>query len=241
LPIRPDPVLNPGPENLLRDYSGFADIGFGKTNQILRRHLSGREILLRRHSEGISHAIEESKHGGHVNRLGNLLFLPAGIAKFLHIFRGSAISGLGDLLHIIEQHPLGRGKSRLLELAFDDGLYALIGGSLNTQEVSMAVQSIRAPVQVRDVAGNHFLMPPRKVPLGKMHGVGELQDLAEKIRPRTETLDDAGDLGPTRARAPRVVRRRHVAGGLSIFNDRDLGLRSARERRGIGLFPRLRF
>jgi hypothetical protein len=233
--------LNPGDENLLRDYAGFAEIGFGKTNQSLRRHLSGREILLRRHSEGISHAIEESKHGGNVNRFGDLLFLPAGVAKFLHVFRRCAICRLGDLLHIIEQPPFGGGQSRLIELAFDDGLYTLIIGSLNTQEVSVAVQSIRAPVQVRNVTGNHLLVSPRKMPLRKMHGVGELQDLAEKIRPRTETLDDAGDLGPTRARAPRVVRRRHVAGGLSIFNDRDLGLRSARERRGIGLFPRLRF
>jgi hypothetical protein len=83
----------------------------------------------------------------------------------LHIFCRRAISGLADLPHIIEQHPLRGGKPRFVEFAFDDGLYALISGSLSTQEVSMAVQSIRAPVQVRNVAGNHFLVPPCKVSL----------------------------------------------------------------------------
>jgi hypothetical protein len=134
----------------LRDDRGF----------LLRRHFPRRKVILRRHSKRVRNAIEESEHGGDVNRLGNLIFFPSGVAKFLHVFWRRAIRRLGDLLHIIEQHPLGGSESRFIEFAFDDGLYALIGGSLNPQEVSVAVQSIRALVQIRDVTGNHFLMPP---------------------------------------------------------------------------------
>ena len=72
----------------------------------------------------------------------------------------------------------------------------MIIGSLNTQEVSEAVQSIRAPVQIRDVTGNHFLVPSRKMAFGKMYGVGEVDDLPQEIRPGAKTLDDPRDFLP---------------------------------------------
>ncbi len=75
-------------------------------------------------------------------------------------------------------------------------MYALIGGSLNPQEVSMTVQSIRAPIQIGNVAGDHLFVPPRKMSFGKMNGVGEFNHLSQKIWADAETLDDAGDLGP---------------------------------------------
>jgi hypothetical protein len=59
---------------------------------------------------------------------------------------------------------LCRRKARFVQLALKDCPYTLIGGSLNPQEVSMAVQSIWAPVQIRHVAGDHFLVAPREVP-----------------------------------------------------------------------------
>ena len=51
-----------------------------------------------------------------------------------------------DQLHVIQQAALRHGKTGFVQIALKDCSYALIGGSLNTQEVSMAVQSIRAAV-----------------------------------------------------------------------------------------------
>ena len=111
------------------------------------RQPSCGEIVLRRHSERIGDAVEESKHRGDINRFGNLLFAPAGVSQFLNIFAGRTISSLGDQFHVIKQRPLGRRETRLIELALENCIDALIGGSLNTQEVSVAVQSIRTVVQ----------------------------------------------------------------------------------------------
>ena len=172
--------------------SSWNRVGRGK--RCSRCQFPGREIVLRNHPEGIRDAVEESEQSGNIHRLGDLLFLPTGIAKFLHVRRGGTGSDLGNQLNIFEQRTLRRRKASFIELAFDDCLYALIGGSLNPQEVSMAVQSIRAPVQIGNVTGDHFLVPPRKVSFGEMHGVRELKHLAQEIGPRAETLDNAGDL-----------------------------------------------
>jgi hypothetical protein len=137
----------------------------------LRREFPRREIVLRRHPEGIGDAVEKSEQRGHVHRFSDLLFLPARITKLLNIIWRCPVSGLGDQLYIVQQGALRRRKARFLDPALDDCLYALIRGSLNPQEVSVAVQSIRAAVQVRNVTGDHFLVAPREVPLGKMHGV----------------------------------------------------------------------
>lgn len=58
----------------------------------------------------------------------------------------------------------------------------------------MAVQSIWTPIQVRNVAGDHLLVPPPKMAFGEVDGIGELHYLLQEIRPCAETLDDARDL-----------------------------------------------
>jgi hypothetical protein len=73
--------------------------------------------------------------------------------------------------HIFEQRALGGRKARLVKLAFDDCFYTLIGCSLNPQEVGVAVQSIRAPVQIRDIAGDHLFVAARKMPFREMDRV----------------------------------------------------------------------
>ena len=62
-------------------------------------------------------------------------------------------------------------ETSLVQFAFDDCLHASIIGSLNPQEVGVAVQSIRTPVQVRYVTGDHFFVTSRQVPFGKMESI----------------------------------------------------------------------
>ena len=97
----------------------------------------------------------------------------------------------------------------------------------------MAVQSIRAPVQVGDITRDHLLVPSRKMSLGKMDGVGELDHLAEEIRPRPKTLNDAGNLLPARPGSPEVIGSCSFACGFGIFRDSDL---RARLWRGTSCF-----
>jgi hypothetical protein len=85
----------------------------------------------------------------------------------------------------------------------------------------MAVQSIRTPIEERDVAGNHLLVPTRQVPFGEMDGVGKLNHLPEKIWSRAKAFD-AGHLLSSRARAPKIVCRGDFAGGFGIFGDLNL-------------------
>ena len=63
---------------------------------------------------------------------------------------------------------LRRGQASFVQLAFENRRYALISRSLNTQEVGVAVQSIRAPVQKGNVTGNHFLVAALEMSGGKM-------------------------------------------------------------------------
>jgi hypothetical protein len=65
----------------------------------------------------------------------------------LHVFSRGTISSLGDQFHIVEQGPFRGGKIRLVEFALQDRIYALVSGSLNTQEVSVTVQSIGTAIQ----------------------------------------------------------------------------------------------
>ena len=58
----------------------------------------------------------------------------------------------------------------------------------------MTVQSIWAPIEEGDVAGNHLLVAARQVPFRKMDGVGKFNDLAKEIGPRTKAFDDSWDL-----------------------------------------------
>jgi len=89
----------------------------------------------------------------------------------------------------------------------------------------MAVQSIRAPVQKGDMAGDHFFGATVKMPLGKMNRVGEIDDLAQEIRAGAEAFNDAGNLLPSGTGAPVIVGCCRVTGRLGIFGDFDLRLR----------------
>ncbi len=188
-----------------------------------RRQPSCSEIVLRWNSERVGHAVEEGKHRSDVDRFGNLVFTPTGVAQLLYVFGCRTISGLGDQFHVVEQHPLRRSETRLLELALNNRVDALISSSLNTQEVSVAVQSIRTTVQVRDVAGDHLLVAAREMAFREMDGVGEIDDLAEEVGARSEALDDAWDLFAAGLIAPGLIGGSGVAGGGFIGPDADLG------------------
>ena len=110
----------------------------------------------------------------------------------------------------------------------------------------MAVQSIRAAIQIRNMAGNHFLGAPRKMSFGKMDGIGKINDLPQEIRPCPKTLNDAGNLLATGTGSPVVIRGGSLSRGFVVFNnsnfrfhmqgyaysDRPTALRIVRERAG---------
>ena len=110
------------------------------------------------------------------------------IAEFLHIFGGGLVCRLGDLLDVVEQRPFGRAQTRSLQIALGYRLYRCLFRSLNTQEVSMRVQSIWTAVQVRHPARDGFLGLSRQVPLGEVNRIAELQYVSQKIRPVAEAL-----------------------------------------------------
>ena len=85
----------------------------------------------------------------------------------------------------------------------------------------MAVQSIWAPVQVGNVAGNHLLMPSREMAFGEVDRIRELNNLLQEIRPCAETLDDARDLLPSRPDSPEVISGRGGSSRFCVFYDFD--------------------
>jgi hypothetical protein len=191
----------------------------------LGSHFPDGEVVLRGNAEGIGDAIEEGEHGDDVDGLGDLVFGPAGGAKFFDIFGSGTVGGFGDELGVVQQGALRPGQARFIELAFENGCDSFIGGSLNPQEVSVAVQSIGAAIEEGDVAGDHFLGAPVEVPLGKMDGVGEINNLTEEVGARAEAFDDAGNLLAAGAGAPVVIGRGRVAGGGVVFGNLDLRFR----------------
>lgn len=120
----------------------------------LRGQFSCPEVVLRRNTECVGNAVEKCKHCRDVDSFCDLIFFPACISKFLNILGGRAIGGVRNQLDVIQQGALRRRKARFGKLAFDDGLYALIRCSLDTQEVGVAVQSIWTAVQIGDIARN---------------------------------------------------------------------------------------
>jgi hypothetical protein len=129
------------------------------------------QVVLRRNAEGVRDAIKESKQGRDIYGFGNLSFFPSCGAQLLHIVRGGSVSGLRNQFHIVQQDALRRRKARFVKLAFDDCFYALIGCSLDPQEVGMAVESIRTPVQIGNVARDHLFLTARKMPFREMDRV----------------------------------------------------------------------
>ena len=164
----------------------------------LWRHCSAYQVILRGNAEGIGHAVEKCEQCGDVHGFGNLVLGPTGIAEFLHVFGCGAIRGIGHEFRVVEQSALRWSQAGVIELALEDCVYCLVGSSLNPQEVSVTVQSIRTPVQVGDVAGNHLFMAAIEMALGEVDGVREVDHLAQEVGASAETLDDAGDLSATR-------------------------------------------
>jgi hypothetical protein len=137
----------------------------------LKGQFPGSEIILRRNAECISDAIEEREQGCNVYRFGDLFFLPASYSQFVNILGRRPVSSVCNQFHICQQRSLRGRQARLINLAFDDCFYTLIGCSLNPQEVGMAVQSIRTPVQIRDIAGDHLFVTAGKMPFREMDRV----------------------------------------------------------------------
>jgi hypothetical protein len=103
---------------------------------------------LRGHSKGVRYPIKKREQRDDVNRFRNLIFAPASVAQFLNVVGGGAVCSVRDQFYIAEKSTLGGRKAGFVEFAFENCTYTFISGSLNTQEVSMTVQSIRAAVQV---------------------------------------------------------------------------------------------
>jgi hypothetical protein len=75
----------------------------------------------------------------------------------LHVFICGAIRRLGHLGYIIEQSTFRRTQACFFQIAIRDGLYRFVFCSLNTQEVCMRVQSIRAAIEPRYPTRDRFL------------------------------------------------------------------------------------
>ena len=131
--------------------------------------LPSREVVLGGNPESICHPVEEGEQSNDIHGLRNLLFFPSQVAKFLDVFTRRAVGRLSDQLGITEQRPLSGSQPRRLDLALEYSRNALISCSLNPQEVSMTIQSIRAAVQIGDVCGQHFLVPAGKMAFRKVH------------------------------------------------------------------------
>ena len=81
------------------------------------------------------------------------------------------MSGFGNQPRIFQQGAFGWGKSGFVELAFQNPCNGLIAGSLGPQEVGVAVESIRAAVQVGNITSNHLLVAAGEMAFGKVNRV----------------------------------------------------------------------
>jgi len=107
-----------------------------------------------------------------------LVFTPALVAKSLDIVNRGTVRRFGDEPGVIQESALRRSEAGFVEVTLENRGYALVIGSLNPQEVSVAVESIGTSVQVADVAGDHLLVAALEVALGEMNGVGEVHYLS---------------------------------------------------------------
>jgi hypothetical protein len=88
----------------------------------------------------------------------------------------------------------------------------------------MRVQSIWTSVEIRNPAGNSFLLAPAQVSFGKMDRVAKLHDIAKKIGPVAEALQNSRHLLSARLLPPFVIDGCHVASGIGVLDHPDLGL-----------------
>jgi hypothetical protein len=177
---------------------------------------------LRRNAKRVRDAIEKGKHRRDVDRLSDLWLCPPVITQTLNIVRCGAIRGLSHLRYVIQQRPLGDTQTGFVKLARGDGLYCFLFRSLNTQEVSMRVQSIGTAIQPRHPGRDGFLGPPVQMPLGKMNRVAEAHNLAQEVRPVAEALQNSWHLLASRMRSPLVVNLRYLTSSVGVLNEIDL-------------------
>jgi hypothetical protein len=83
-----------------------------------RCHLTRLQIILRGNAKGVGNAIKKCEHGRDVNGLRDLIFFPACFSQLLNIFRAGAMSGIGDLLDVVQQESLRGGETGVVQLAF---------------------------------------------------------------------------------------------------------------------------
>ena len=159
-------------------------------------HLVHFKVALRRNAESVCYAVKEGEHRRDVHRLGNLGLTPTVLTQDLYIFRGRAIRRLGHLGDIFQQCAVCIVERRLLEVARSQRLDCFLFCSLNTQEVSMRIQSIRTAIQPGDPAGDRFFCPAREVPFREVDRIAEAHNLAQKIGAMAKALENARHLLP---------------------------------------------
>ena len=197
----------------------------------LRSQLTGREVVLGWNAESIRHAVKKCEDRRHVNGLSYLILAPTRIAHLLHVVGGGPAGALGDELDVLEQGFFSVRQSGFVELALENRRNALISGSLNPQEVSVTVQSIRTPVEIGDVTGNHLLVSSGEIALGKVHCVRKFYDLAQEVRARSEALDDSGYLPTPGTSSPEIVCGGGLASSVLVLDNPNLGWVTPRLRR----------
>lgn len=188
----------------------------------LLSHSSHGQVAHGLDAEGVRHTVEEGKHRRDVDRLGNLFLRPSCRAQGVRIATRNFVGVEGNLAGELQQQPLGLSEAGGIEIALGNGGYGLIVGSLFTQEVSMRVESIRAPVERRDIAGDGFLLAAGEVSLGEVNRVGKGDDLAKKIRAGAETFQDGGDDLTSAEGPPLVVNLGNFSLGLIVLDDSDV-------------------
>jgi hypothetical protein len=109
-------------------------------------------------------------------------------------------------------------ERRLLKVARNQRLDCFLFCSLNPQEVSMRIQSIRTAIQPGDPTRDRFFCPAREVPFRKVDRIAEAHNLAQKIRSMAKAFENAGHLLAPRMVAPFVVYLRNLASRVSILN-----------------------
>ena len=152
---------------------------------------------MRGDAECVRDPVEESEHSCDINRFRNLIFFPAGIAQLLHVLGGRSISGFGDQLNVIQQQAFRYRQAGFVQLAFKNCGYALVCGSLNPQEVSVAVQSIRTTIEIGNITSDHLLITSCEMSFREVDCVSEFKYAPEEVGPRSKALDDARDLLPS--------------------------------------------
>ena len=144
-------------------------------------------------TEGVGDAVEEREHRGDVDALGHLRITPAEAPKRLHVLDGGAVGVLRDLLDVLEQGALGVRQGGRVEVGAGQARVEIGVGVLQLQEEGVAPDSVGAPIERRDVGGDHLLGAACEVAVGEVDMVGELDHVLEEVRPGAEALEDAGD------------------------------------------------